>query len=81
MSKAPIAVALDAPDLATARQWARAVAPTLNTEMRGAPVGPAKATAKSCPLASSATPARIAPVKPAKGTPAIPAVAESTITP
>lgn len=27
MSKAPIAVALDAPDLATAREWARAVAP------------------------------------------------------
>lgn len=27
MSKAPIAVALDAPDLATARQWASAVAP------------------------------------------------------
>jgi orotidine-5'-phosphate decarboxylase len=27
MSKAPIAVALDAPDLATARQWATAVAP------------------------------------------------------
>ena len=27
MSKAPIAVALDAPDLATAREWAAAVAP------------------------------------------------------
>ena len=55
--------------------------PVLNTTTLGAPPGPASAIGQIIPLASSATPTLMVPVKPANGIAAIPRVFESSITP